>query len=67
MQKYKVPDMTCGHCVETIETTIKGLDPAASVACDLDHKEVTVTTSVAPEKILAALADVGFESESLAA
>lgn len=67
MQKYKVPDMTCGHCVQTIETTIKGLDPAATIACDLDHKEVTVTTQVAAERIAAALADVGFESETLAA
>ncbi len=67
MQKYKIPDMTCGHCVQTIETTIRGLDPQAVVACDLEHKEVTVTTSVAAARIAAALADVGFESETLAA
>lgn len=66
MQKYKVPDMTCGHCVQTIQTTIKGLDPAATVACDLDHKEVTVGTGIAANRIAAALADVGFESEILA-
>jgi len=67
MQKYKVPDMTCGHCVQTIETTIKGLDPAATVACDLNRKEVTVTTSTAAERVAAALADVGFDAEMLAA
>ena len=67
MPKYKVPDMTCGHCVQTIETTIKGLDPAATVSCDLDHKEVTVNTGVPAERIATALADVGFESETLAA
>jgi copper chaperone len=66
MQKYKVPDMTCGHCVQTIQTTIKGLDPAATVACDLDHKEVTVRTGIAADRVAAALADVGFESEILA-
>ncbi|QXX75752.1 heavy-metal-associated domain-containing protein [Methylovirgula sp. HY1] len=67
MQKFKVPDMTCGHCVQTVETAIKRLDPAATVACDLDHKEVTVTTQIAAERIAAALADVGFESEMLSA
>ena len=67
MQKYKVPDMTCGHCVRTIETTIRGLDPTATVACDLDQKEVTVATSVGRERITTALADVGFESEMLTA
>jgi copper chaperone len=67
MPKYKVPDMTCGHCVATIETVIKGLDPAASVTCDLDHKEVTVTTGLAAALIATALADVGFESETLKA
>lgn len=67
MQKYKVPDMSCGHCVQTIETTIKGLDPAATVACDLGHKEVTVATGIAADRVAAALADVGFESELLSA
>lgn len=65
MQKYKVLDMTCGHCVRTIETTIKGLDPAANVACDLDRKEVTVATGIAADRVAAALADVGFDSEIL--
>ena len=67
MPKYKVPDMTCGHCVQTIETTIKGLDPTATVSCDLDRKEVTVNTGLPAERISAALADVGFESETLTA
>ena len=66
MQKYKVPDMTCGHCVQTVETTIKGLDPAAFVACDIERKEVTVRTRIAADRVAAALADVGFESETLA-
>lgn len=65
MQKYKVPDMTCGHCVQTIETTIKQLDPAAAVACDLNHKKVTVATSIAADHVAAALADAGFESEMM--
>jgi copper chaperone len=67
MQKYKVPDMSCGHCVATIEKAIRALDSNAAVACDLDRKEVSVTTSVAPERIADALAQVGYQSETLAA
>lgn len=66
MQRYKVPDMTCNHCVQTIERTIKELDPAATVACDLEHKEVRVTTGVPVARIMTALTEAGYASEPLA-
>jgi len=67
MQKYRVPDMTCGHCVATIEKTLKELDANATVTCDLDRKEVTVTTRLAPDRIAAALEEAGYPNERLAA
>lgn len=67
MQKYKVPDMSCGHCVATIEKAVKALDPKAVVACDLDRKVVAITTEAAPERVAAALAEAGYASEALAA
>jgi copper chaperone len=67
MQKYKVPDMSCGHCVATIEKTIHALDPKAVIACDLDHKEVTVTSAIDSARIAGALAEASFESTLLAA
>jgi copper chaperone len=65
--KYKVADMSCGGCVETITKTIQALDPKAEIACNLVNKEVNVTTAIDSARIAAALADAGFDSEPLAA
>ncbi|MGA3302844.1 MAG: heavy-metal-associated domain-containing protein [Methylovirgula sp.] len=66
MLKFKVPDMSCGHCVKSIETAIKSLDPKAQVSCDLARKEVTVESAIAPEHIAAALTEAGYDSQRLA-
>lgn len=66
MQTYKVPDMSCAHCVATIETTIRTLDPQAVVRCNVESKEVTVATEVAADRIVAALAEAGYPSQPLA-
>ncbi len=66
MLKFKVPDMSCGHCVKTIETAVKSLDPKAAVSCDLDRKEVTVESTIAPDRVAGALSDAGYENQRLA-
>jgi copper chaperone len=66
-QKYKIADMSCGGCVATITKTIQALDPKAEIACNLASKVVNVTTHIDTARITAALADAGFDSESLAA
>ena len=60
MLTFKIPDMSCGHCVKTIETAVKSLDPKAAVSCDLDRHEVTVESTLAPARIAAAMDDVGY-------
>ncbi len=67
MLRYKVPDMGCDHCVETIEKAVKALDPTAQVACDLDTKEVAVETALSPSHVSAALKAVGYDSTTIAA
>ncbi len=47
MIKLNVPDMTCGHCVSTVEKAIKGVDAKASVKTDLASKTVTVESAAA--------------------
>ncbi|MFT5061649.1 MAG: copper chaperone, partial [Polaromonas sp.] len=32
MTNYFIPDMSCGHCKATIEKTVLGLDPDATLA-----------------------------------
>ena len=62
MLKLKVPDMTCGHCVSTVEKAIKAVDSTASVKTDLGTKTVTVETSAVPEAISKALDGAGYSN-----
>ncbi|MDX3925172.1 MAG: heavy-metal-associated domain-containing protein [Shinella sp.] len=60
MIKFEIPDMTCGHCVSTVEKAIKAADPNASAKIDLGSKTVSVETALAPEVISASIADAGY-------
>ena len=60
MLKLKVPDMTCGHCVSTVEKAIKAVDATAQVKTDLGTKTVTVETSAAPDAISKAVDGAGY-------
>jgi copper chaperone len=60
MLKLKVPDMTCGHCVSTVEKAIKAVDARASVKTDLASKTVTVDSSAAVEAISKAIDGAGY-------
>ena len=65
MSRFKVPDMSCAHCVRTIEEAIRSIDSAADVSCDLATKEVRVRTALPPERIAGALATAGYENERM--
>lgn len=39
---YRVPDVTCAHCVETISGEMRKVPGVADVAVDIDAKIVTV-------------------------
>lgn len=65
MPTFKVPEMTCGHCVATIEKAIKGVDAAAVVQADLKARTVAVTTALPAAGIAAALQEAGYDSEAL--
>ncbi len=41
---YSVPNISCGHCVATIERELKLVDGVDSVKAELDTKRVTVQT-----------------------
>lgn len=58
--KFRVPDMSCGHCKATIEQAIAAVGARAQV--DLASREVEV--SGLPEAtVLAALRGAGYEAE----
>ena len=43
--KFTVPEISCGHCKETIESTISSLENVETVNVDIDQKSVEVTSS----------------------
>ena len=55
-----VPDMSCGHCVKTIEAAVRNLDAAASVRADLAAKTIAVESSRAVNDISRALDTAGY-------
>lgn len=57
---YRVPDMTCDHCIAAITGGVRPLEGVTSVDVDLDTKLVTVVggDDVA---IRAAIDDAGFD------
>ena len=65
MHRYRAPEMSCGHCVSTIETAVKKVDPHAVVSADLASHQVTVQTQVDAHRIAAAIRTAGYENEPI--
>ncbi|HXV30647.1 MAG TPA: heavy-metal-associated domain-containing protein [Sinorhizobium sp.] len=65
MQRYKIEDMTCGHCASAVEKAIRAVDPAAAVKVDLGTREVSVETAANAAAIAEALKSAGYESRVL--
>lgn len=62
MTTLSIPDMSCGHCKATIEKTIKGLDPAASLDFDMPARTVAVKSAAAIDAMRAALKSAGYDA-----
>ena len=43
--KFTVPEISCGHCKETIESTVNSLENVEAVNVDIDQKSVEVKSS----------------------
>ena len=66
MLKLKVPEMSCGHCVGTIEKAVKSVDPTARVVADLGAATVAVETGANENAVREALRSAGYDNERLA-
>lgn len=64
---FNVPDMSCGHCTAAIEAAIKAEDPAATVNCDLDVRQVAVETALPGDAVATAMAGAGYAATPVAA
>ena len=42
---FTVPEISCGHCKETIESTLNNVESIESVSVDIEKKSVKVISS----------------------
>ncbi|TFZ00141.1 heavy-metal-associated domain-containing protein [Ramlibacter humi] len=60
MHEFKLPAMSCGHCVNAVTEAAHEVDPQARVEVDLARKEARVESPQPREKFAAALAEAGY-------
>jgi copper chaperone len=66
MLTLKVPDMTCGHCAQSVEKAVKSVDPLAKVQIDLTRKMVTVETAAQAQAISESVRYAGYDNQAIA-
>lgn len=66
--KYSVPNISCGHCVHTIQTELVELEGVKEARASVDTRSVVVTfeTPADEEKIKALLAEINYPVAGLA-
>ncbi|MCL4805706.1 MAG: heavy-metal-associated domain-containing protein [Anaerolineae bacterium] len=64
---FKVPGISCGHCVHTIKTEVSDIPGVERVEADQQTKMVTVSwnTPADWEKIRATLVEINYPPEGL--
>jgi copper chaperone CopZ len=60
--KYFIPNISCGHCVHTIQTEVSDLEGVSSVKGDVNSKvvEIVFDTPATEEKIKQLLAEINY-------
>jgi copper chaperone len=59
-QQFDVQGMTCQHCVRAVTQAIKQIDSAAEVQVDLATAKVSVDSTLARDRIAAAIQEEGY-------
>jgi copper chaperone len=67
MLKLKVEEMSCGHCVSTVQKAVKSVDPSAEVSVDLPTGTVTVESAASEASIADAIRSAGYPNQKIAA
>lgn len=59
---YKIPNISCGHCVHTIQSEVSDLQGVKSVVADMAKKEATISFEppATEEKIKGLLAEINY-------
>ncbi|MCB0274821.1 MAG: SO_0444 family Cu/Zn efflux transporter [Calditrichaeota bacterium] len=59
-----IPDMTCKHCVATIETALKSIDGVDDIEINLENHQVLVTGKPDSDAVSKAVVEAGYTLES---
>ena len=60
MHEFKLPAMSCGHCVQAVTQAAHEVDPQAKVEVDLDRKQARVESAQPRERFVQALEEAGY-------
>jgi copper chaperone CopZ len=62
---FKIPNISCGHCVMSIKNELGELDGVASVEGDPDQKTITVewNAPASMDRIRATLEEINYPAE----
>lgn len=63
MYNFQVNDMTCGHCVSTVEKAVKGVDAKAVVKIDLPTHTVEISSQKPAEAFAEAITEAGYTGQ----
>jgi copper chaperone CopZ len=59
---YKIPNISCGHCIHTVQSEVSELTGVKSVVADIEKKEAVITFEppASEEKIKSLLAEINY-------
>jgi len=60
MYNFNVPDMTCSHCVATVERAAKSVDSEATVKIDLANLAVSINSQRPANHFVEAITEAGY-------
>jgi copper chaperone CopZ len=59
---YKIPNISCGHCIHTVQSEVSELAGVKSVVADIEKKEAVITFEppASEEQIKSLLAEINY-------
>jgi copper chaperone len=63
MYNFQVRDMTCAHCVATVEKAVKSVDGTAKVNIDLGTLAVKIESGKPATRFAKAIEEAGYTGE----
>ena len=61
VRHYRVPQMSCEHCMSAIQGSLAGILGVEAVEIDLRSLDVTVVGAVSDEAVRTAIEEAGYE------